>query len=191
MQNLKSYLISDPKYFSSDETIFKQTLENILKKHKIDIACFRDKISPNFKNLAKIFLSVCKEFKVEKIFLNSNISLAKDLGFCGVHLDSQQFDQIKLAKSLGLLTIISCHNFEELKLADDKKVDFVTYSPIFDTPNKDKAKGIENLKNALKEFENLKIIALGGIITKTQIDKVSKTSAYGFASIRFFSSLNI
>jgi len=191
MQNLKSYLISDPKYFSSDETIFKQTLENILKKYKIDMACFRDKTALNFETLAKIFLHTCKEFNIKKIFLNSNISLAKDLGFCGVHLNSQQFEQIKFAKSLSLLTIISCHNFEELKLADDKKADFVTYSPIFDTPNKDKAKGIENLKNALKEFENLKIIALGGIITKTQIDKISKTNAYGFASIRFFSNLNI
>jgi len=186
MQNLKSYLISDPKYLSNDEKIFKQILENILKKHKIDMACFRDKISPNFKTLAKIFLSVCKEFKVKKVFLNSNISLAKDLGFCGVHLNSQQFNQIKLAKSLNLLTIISCHNFEELKLANDKKADFVTYSPIFETPNKSKAKGVKNLKNALKEFENLKIIALGGIVSKTQINKISKTNAYGFASIRFF-----
>jgi len=186
MQNLKSYFISDPKYFSNDEIIFKQTLKNILKKHKIDMTCFRDKISPNFKILAKTFLSVCKEFKVENIFLNSNISLAKDLGFYGVHLNSQQFDQIKLAKSLDLLTIISCHNFEELKLAYDKKADFVTYSPIFDTPNKDKAKGIENLKNALKEFPNLKIIALGGIINKNIIKQISKTNAYGFASIRFF-----
>ncbi|WP_026804057.1 thiamine phosphate synthase [Aliarcobacter lanthieri] len=186
MQNLKSYLITDPKYFSNEPIVFKQTLENILKIHKIDFACFRDKISSNVEELAKIFLNSCKEYKIEKIFLNSNIELAKKLGFDGVHLNSQQFDKIEFTKTLNLISIISCHNFEELKIANDKKIDFVTYSPIFDTPNKGKAKGIENLKSAIKEFQNLKIIALGGILNKHQIYEISQTNAYGFSSIRYF-----
>jgi len=44
-------------------------------------------------------------------------------------------------------------------------VDFITYSPIFKTPHKGQAKGIEDLKKMVLRY-NVKIIALGGIITK-------------------------
>ncbi len=33
---------------------------------------------------------------------------------------------------------------------------------------------------------NVKIIALGGIVSKKEIDQVEETGAYGFASIRYF-----
>ncbi|WP_235826969.1 thiamine phosphate synthase [Aliarcobacter vitoriensis] len=190
MTNIKSYLITDPKYFSDNPKIFKQTLENSLKLHKIDFACFRDKTSTNFEKLAKLFLDTCNEFKIKNIYLNSNIQLAKDLNFDGVHLNSTQFEKIGFAKSLNLKTIISCHNHKELKLAFDKKVDFVTYSPIFDTPNKGEEKGIEDLKQTIKEFKSLNIFALGGIINDIQVNKISQTNAYGFASIRYFIASN-
>lgn len=94
MRNIKSYLITDPNYFSDNKEIFKEKLIAVLKNHKIDFACFRDKSSKNIEELAKIFLQICKEFKIENILINSNISLAIKLGFDGVHLNSQQFDKI-------------------------------------------------------------------------------------------------
>ena len=42
------------------------------------------------------------------------------------------------------------------------------------------------LNDVLKEFPDLNIIALGGIINDSQIKEISQTSAYGFASIRYF-----
>lgn len=186
MSKLKQYLISDPLYFSNNPLYFEEILKKCLEKHQVDMACFRDKSSENFEELAKIFLKICRVSKVKQVFLNSNINLAKDLGFDGVHLTSKQFDKIKEAKALNLLTIISCHNFEDLKKACEAKVDFVTYSPIFDTPNKGKAKGIKNLIEAIQNFEDLKFIALGGIISKEQIKSIEATRAYGFASIRYF-----
>ncbi|WP_198305069.1 thiamine phosphate synthase [Arcobacter vandammei] len=186
MQNLKSYLISDPQYFTNDKDKFRNKLTEVLKNHKIDVACFRDKSSQNFEELAKIFLDICKEFKVPRILINSNIELAEKLGFCGVHLNSTQFDKIEFAKSLNLFTAISCHNETELELAYKKSVDFATYSPIFDTPNKGEAKGIKKLEEVINNFPNLKIIALGGIISQNQIELLKDTKAYGFASIRYF-----
>ncbi len=186
MKNIKSYLITDPNYFSNNPEKFEEKLRAVLKNHKIDFACFRDKSSQNIEELAKIFLEICKEFKIENILINSNISLAIKLGFDGVHLNSQQFDKIENAKKLNLKTIISCHNLEELEKAMNKNIDFVTYSPIFDTPNKADAKGVEQLNEATKNFPNLKIFALGGIIQNEQIKEIKKTKAYGFASIRYF-----
>ena len=186
MKNIKSYLITDPNYFSDNKEIFKEKLIAVFKNHKIDFACFRDKSSQNIEELAKIFLQICKEFKIKNILINSNISLATKLGFDGVHLNSQQFEKIQNAKKLNLITIISCHTLEELEKAMNKNIDFVTFSPIFETPNKGKAKGIEELNKAIKNFPNLKIIALGGIIQNEQIKEIKKTKAYGFASIRYF-----
>ncbi len=186
MKELKTYLITDPQFFTNNPQTFKEKLKKVLSNHKIDIACFRDKSSKNIEELAKSFLQVCKEFKIKKILINSNIDLAKSLGFDGVHLNSTQFDKIDFAKSLNLFTIISCHNFDELEMALKFGSKFVTYSPIFDSPNKGEAKGIENLKNTIDKFPKLNIIALGGIITKEQIKQIQSTKAYGFASIRYF-----
>ncbi|WP_228154486.1 thiamine phosphate synthase [Aliarcobacter cryaerophilus] len=186
MKNIKSYLITDPNYFSDNKEIFKEKLRAVLKNHKIDFACFRDKSSKNIEELAGIFLEICKEFKIENILINTNISLATKLGFNGVHLNSQQFDKIQNAKKSNLITIISCHTLEDLENAMKKNIDFVTYSPIFDTPNKGQSKGVEELNKVIKNFPNLKIFALGGIIKNEQIKDIEKTKAYGFASIRYF-----
>lgn len=183
---MKSYLITDPNYFTNNPEEFEKKLKSVLNSHKIDLACFRDKSSQNIEELATIFLQTCKEFKVNNIFINSNIELAIKLKFDGVHLNSQQFDKIKNAKKLNLLTIISCHTLYELENAMKENIDFVTYSPIFDTPNKGEAKGVNKLKEAINNFPNLKIIALGGIIKNTQLKEIEETNAYGFASIRYF-----
>jgi len=183
---LKHYLITDPKYYSDNEELFRKNLNKILEKNQVDIACFRDKNTDNYEQLATIFIEICKEHNIDTILLNGNYELAKKLGANGVHLTSTQFDKIKEAKKLDLYVIISCHDFSEIEKAQESYVNAVTYSPIFSTPNKGEPKGINSLKQALNLYEDLDIIALGGITTKEEVEKISKTSAYGFASIRYF-----
>ncbi|MGE4462923.1 MAG: thiamine phosphate synthase [Arcobacter sp.] len=183
---MKKYLITDPQYYSNDIEIFRETLIKTLTKHEIDIACFRDKESKNFEELAKIFIEICKKFNVKEILLNSNYLLAKKLGASGVHLNSKQFDKIKEAKEKNLFTIISCHTFLEIEKAMKLKADAITFSPIFNTPNKGEPKGIEKLEEATNLYKDIKIIALGGIVSEEQISKIENTKAYGFASIRYF-----
>lgn len=185
-ENLISYLITDPKYYSNDAIVFEENLRKALNENKVDIVCFRDKTSKNFKELAKIFVAVCKELNIEKILINENYKLAKKLNATGVHLTSQQFEKIKKAKELDLYTIISCHNYTEIEKAQNLFVNAITYSPIFLSPNKGEPKGVDKLKEATSIYEDMDIIALGGIIDDKQVDKISKTKAYGFASIRYF-----
>ena len=180
------YLITDPKYYTNDKKKFKKILINVLNKQQIDIACFRDKESSNFKDLAKIFIKICKEKDIKKILLNGDYLLAHKLNASGVHLTSTQFDDILKAKELGLYVIISCHTFEDIQKAIDYQADAVTYSPIFETPNKGLPKGIETLKEVINKYPNINIIALGGIINDEQIEQISKMKAYGIASIRYF-----
>ncbi|MBR2148512.1 MAG: thiamine phosphate synthase, partial [Campylobacter sp.] len=77
------------------------------------------------------------------------------------------------------------HNIKEIELANQYGADFITFSPIFATPNKGEPKGLEALKEAVK-ISKAKVIALGGIVSKEHIDKVMSFGAVGFASIRYF-----
>ena len=56
----------------------------------------------------------------------------------------------------------------------DYQADAVTYSPIFETPNKGLPKGIKALNEVINKYPNINIIALGGIINDEQIEQISK-----------------
>lgn len=183
---LVHYLITDPQYYSNNVELFEKNLRRILKKNRVNIACFRDKTAKNFEELASTFINICREFNIEKILINSDFKMAKKLGATGVHLTSEQFDKIKEAKDLELYVVISCHNLRDIEKAQESYANAVTYSPIFDTPNKGEPKGINALKQALSIYEDIDIIALGGIVNNKQVEQISKANAYGFASIRYF-----
>ena len=85
----------------------------------------------------------------------------------------------------NLIKIASTHNIKEIELANQYGADFITFSPIFATPNKGEPKGLEALKEAVK-ISKAKVIALGGIMSAEQICAVMKCGVAGFASIRYF-----
>lgn len=182
---MKSYLITDPKYYGNSSSTLEHSLEKILEKNKPEYICFRDKSSINYQELAQIFIKTCKKYDIKNILLNQEYLLAYKLNAHGVHLTSQQFSKIQEVKELGLYVIISCHNEEDIKLAILHKADAISFSPIFDTPNKAKAKGIEELIRICNTYE-IKIFALGGIIEAKHLKEINKSKAYGFASIRYF-----
>ena len=164
------YLITDPNYYTNDIKLFEKKLNEVLGSKRVDMACFRDKSSQNYEELANVFIKTCKKFNIKKILLNENLELAKKLK-CGIHLTSTQFEKIKEAKEANLFTIISCHNEKEIELAIKNSSDAITYSPIFYTPNKGEAKGLEEVKKISKKYD-IKIIALGGIVNEEQIKKI-------------------
>lgn len=184
---IKSYLITDPKYYTNNPDTFQNILQSTINTHSLDMICFRDKISSNYEDLAKIFVSSAKNMGIKHIYLNTDYNLASKLNAHGVHLTSTQFDDIQKAKAFGLQVIISCHNEDDINRAIDNGADYITYSPIYKTPNKGEPKGIKNLREICKKYSMIKIIALGGILDNFQVEELEKeTNAYGFASIRYF-----
>ena len=173
------YAITHPS--TLDFTTLKDDLSYF--SSKADMIVYRDKSTTKYANNATLFLSNAKGF--EKVLLHSEYLLAYKLGADGVHLKSTQFDDIVKAKKLGLFVIISTHTKDEAKLAEDRGADMITFSPVFDTPNKGKALGIDALK-ALLSSVSIPVIALGGIITQKHIDLCEQAGADGFASIRYF-----
>ena len=170
------YAITDPKYYSFK---YLQQLNN-----KVDYLLLRDKTTNDYNILAKEFMLASKEFTYKKM-LHQDYMLAHNLGAFGVHLASNQFNDILKAKELGLFVVISTHSFSEIELAKKLGANAVTFSPIFKTPNKGEPKGINALKDAINQFD-IKIIALGGIVSDKEIEQVKATKAWGFASIRYF-----
>jgi thiamine-phosphate pyrophosphorylase len=182
------YLITDPDYYGSDTEVFQNKLTKVLQTHRLDILCFRDKITQDINSLAKTCLEIAKEQGVPKILINGNIDLAVTLGFDGVHLTSAQFEQIERAKEKNLFTIISCHSEQEVQSALQKGADGVSYSPIFFKEKKDTPKGCENLKILVDRYQkkDFLIMALGGITDDIKLKEVQGTGCSGFASIGYF-----
>ena len=188
-----SYFITDPIEFGDTANILKKNLENSIKNNNINMICFRDKISKDkdIEPLAKTTLNLANKYNIISV-INGDIKLALQLGFNGVHLRSIQFNEIEFANQNNLITIVSCHNEDDIKKAKQLKANIVTYSPIFYKESKGDPKGIENLNYTVKKYQNnnFKIIALGGIITDEQVKQIKSTNCNGFASIRYFSSTN-
>jgi thiamine-phosphate pyrophosphorylase len=179
------YLITSREHYTDTPAVFRGILQESLKKHLPDFALYRDKTNPHYNTQAEHFLDVCKNFYGLKSFLHQDYKLAMQLGATGVHLTSQQFEDIAQAKALGLEVIISTHSGEEIAKAQELGADYVTYSPIFSTPNKGEPKGVEDLRQKVACF-TMKIIALGGIVSEEQMKQVEESGAFGSASIRYF-----
>ena len=150
-----------------------------------DFALYRNKESDEYAFHAQNFLQMCRTIPTLKAFLHQDYALAHSLNAAGVHLTSQQFDEIEKAKALGLEVIISTHRYEEVQKAKELGADYVTYSPIFATPNKGEPKGVADLQRLCAQ-SNMKIFALGGIISEKEVCALEGSGAYGFASIRYF-----
>ncbi len=182
---MKKYLITSREFYTDTPAIFRSILHEQFIKYRPDYALYRDKSNPNYDIQATHFVEVCSQFGNVKSFIHQKPELAKELNASGVHLSSKQFAEIQKAKDLGLEVIISTHTQEEVLKARSLGADAVTYSPIFASPGKGKAKGIDNLKELLSKTD-IKVFALGGIVTQEEIKKIEETSSYGFASIRYF-----
>ena len=182
---LQKYLITSREFYSDTPAVFREKLHSQFIKHLPNYALYRDKVNPHYEGIAEHFVEVCNQFENIKSFLHSDIDLAKKLHAYGVHLTSLEFEKIVLAKELGLKVIISTHSLKEVLKAEDLGADYVTYSPIFATPNKGEPKGIEDLKSIIAS-STIKVFALGGIVDAEEIQMIEETSAYGFASIRYF-----
>ena len=155
--------------------------------NRADMILYRDKTTTSYSQNAKLFLAEARRENFSKILLHSDYGLAHELGADGVHLTSQQFNDIEDAKALGLFVIVSTHTLKEALNASQKGADMITLSPIFATPNKGEPKGLDFLLEVVKAIE-IPIIALGGILTQEQIEACRECGASGFASIRYFTT---
>lgn len=182
---MKSYLITDPAYYS-DVSSFQHYLKKSFHTKTPDLACFRDKVHSDISEYAEIFLDLGREAHISRLLINRSVSLAISLGFDGVHLTSTQFDEIAPAKERGLYVFISTHNLEEAKRAEAYGADAITLSPVFASPGKGAPKGVAWLEEIASQLKKVSVYALGGIVSDHEIQLLKSASVTGFASVRYF-----
>jgi len=179
------YLITSKEFYSDKPASFSKILHQKFKMHMPEYALYRDKTNPDYKILALNFVELCNQFDGMKSFLHQDVELAVQLGATGIHLTSTQAAEIVDAKNKGLEVVISTHTHEEVLKAEMLGADAVTYSPVFASPNKGEPKGLDDLKILLNKCD-IKVFALGGIVTSEHVKKIEETGVFGFASIRYF-----
>ncbi len=101
-----------------------------------------------------------------RLLLNATLELAVELGTDGVHLSSARLRRLCSRPEVpaGFLIAASCHDREELALAETIAADFVVISPIVPTPSHPGAPAIGWFGfQGLLESTDLPAYALGGL----------------------------
>jgi 8-oxo-dGTP diphosphatase len=116
----------------------------------------------NLTQLSTKVLSLCAPYDC-RCLLNSSPEQALQLGYQGVHLNSQRL-MTMITKPNNLLTGASCHDAEQLQKAQDLKLDFAFLSPVLPTPSHPEARGLgwEKFSEMLNGLE-IPVYALGGM----------------------------
>ncbi|ABK82414.1 thiamine phosphate synthase [Campylobacter fetus] len=176
-----SYAITDPKLYSN----LKDSFFKFERLQTADFILFRDKICSDYVKKAEIFMSLKPNFKA-KFIIHNDLNLALNLKADGIHFSSNLIANLKNTPQ-SLIKFASTHNEKEIEDAIKLGADFITFSPIFSTPNKGEPVGIETLKKIVLN-SSVKVFGLGGITTKKHIKMVELAKAAGFASIRYFAN---
>jgi 8-oxo-dGTP diphosphatase len=145
------------------ETVFLQALKQQLD-NGLQLLQIRE---PNLgqdalAQLSAKVLAVCAAYDC-LCLLNGSPELATQLGYQGVHLNSQRL-MAMTTKPDQLLTGASCHDLEQLQKAQHLRLDFALLSPVLPTASHPEAAGLgwEKFADLLSGLE-IPVYALGGM----------------------------
>ena len=120
-----------------------------------------------------------------KLIINSRADIAKKIGADGVHLTegSVSINEIKTSFP-SLILGVSTHSLEGAHLAQTQGADYITFSPIYETPSKvsfGPPQGLDSLRQVTQAV-SLPVLALGGI-TLDRVPECLGQGAFGVALI--------
>ena len=118
-----------------------------------------------------------------KIIVNGRADVAIGAGAHGIHLPSHSIPPLVWKQVWPELTVgISCHTFPDLSGAEG--ADYAFFSPVFDSPGKADARGLQDLAHAA-QMSPVPVLALGGI-TSQNAETCIHAGAAGIAAVRMF-----
>lgn len=118
-----------------------------------------------------------------RVLINADVALAQRNGADGVHLTSQQLQQITRRPDC-MLVGASCHNAQELRRAEQLGADFAVLGPVLPTPTHPDAKvlGWDRLRQ-LTVDARIPVFALGGL-QPGDCGQALASGAHGLAMVR-------
>ncbi len=184
------YLITDGNITAESFAKRKSEILKLIEisvKNKVSLIQIREK-----KLSARlVFELVCEAVKTTrntetKIFVNDRADIALAAKADGVHLTSHSLSAEIIRRNFpnNFIIGVSTHTIESAEAAKQQGADFITFSPIFDTPGKGKSQGVKKLREVCETLKPFPVIALGGI-NETNYKSVLENGASGFAAIRF------
>jgi thiamine-phosphate pyrophosphorylase len=180
---LKVYLITDCSRFPKDQHL--NVLEAALKGGIRDLQ-LREKNLPldDLFSLAMVLRQMTSKYGA-RLYINDRLDIALMVDADGVHLPEQGLaaNEVK-ARYPHLLVGVSTHSLESAQRAEKDGADFITFSPIFDTPSKREygpPQGLDKLAEVTGAVK-LPVLALGGINLHNLPD-VCERGAHGAALI--------
>ena len=149
------------------ETLFFERLK-IKLEEGLKMIQVREKNLPyqDVKRIAQKILDLAKPYQA-KVLVNENEKLALDIGADGVHYPSDSLSQLKQRPNFSICST-SCHNLEELMMAQDLNMSFAVLSPIQKTeshPTIDPV-GWDFFSECANKLD-IPIYALGGMTQET------------------------
>lgn len=167
----------------NNEKNLKNVLEFILKYPSIKICIMLRDVNHNQFDLEKLI-----EIYFQKYYLNVPLIVNSFSNYRAdfLHVNSYQLNDKNFMNNLNLKFGASCHNINDVQIAEKYKAEYLTYSPIFTTQShlNTNGKGISKLK-LIVDYTKIKVFALGGI-SVSNIKKCFEVGCYGVASISFF-----
>ena len=161
-----------PKYYAitnlseTSRQVFFNQLQNKISNGLKMIQVREKNISiDDFKVFSKEVIRICKPKNV-KVIINSDVNLAYEIKADGVHLTSKDLISIKKLPK-NLIVSASCHNQEEIDIAEKLNINFLVLSAVRKTLSHPNIKPIgwdkfEKIANRV----NTPIYALGGLGVK-------------------------
>lgn len=183
------YLITDGSFDSQNYSLkFAKLFElvEIAVNSGISMIQIREKNLP-----ARLLFQLTQEIakirkdSATKILVNDRADVALAAKADGVHLTANSIPTKVIRQNFPKEFIIgvSTHTLEEAVQAKNEGADFAVFAPIFYTPNKGEAQGIEKLREVVQTVKNFPIIALGGINEENFADTLNAVAS-GIAAIR-------
>lgn len=118
------------------------------------------------------------------LMINGSADIAEAVGAEGVHLPESQCATVKQVRKKypRLLVGVSAHSLESARSAESMGADFITFSPIFETPSKREygpPQGLDRLQETVNGV-GIPVLALGGI-TAERVSSALNAGAFGVA----------
>jgi len=163
---LQLVLITDSKRFDSQQAMLGCIEQAI--QGGVDTIILREKHLDSAKLLSLASkLRILTKNQSARLIVHSHAHIAKAVEADGVHVDAQSIQEIMQMKQWlagDYLVSASCHDEEELKLAESQGADFCFLSPVFPTQSHPGAPCLGAKKFiTLASKVSIPVVALGGI----------------------------